>query len=116
MEGQAMSASSDRSQPQVLSLRLADQESARVVAVHRQGGEIVGAGCLLNKRHILTCLHVSAAALAPNPVQTGASVLVTLVGVTGQPTMRAEVKEVGAEEAENDLALLELTDDPRLNV
>jgi hypothetical protein len=100
---------------QVLTLRLTDQETARVVAVHRYNGDIVGAGCLVNNSVILTCRHVVEAALAPARPE-GGRVLVTLAGVTNQPTVEARVKDMRHGAVSDDLALLEIQDEPELSV
>ncbi len=99
-----------------LMLRVTDQETARVVAVHRPDGEIVGSGCLVNDKHVLTCRHVAAAALAPDTRLKNNEVLVTLAGVASQPTVRTKVKLVEAGHESEDLALLEITDGPQLAV
>lgn len=97
-------------------LRITDQETARVVAIHRLSGEIVGAGCLVDHQYILTCFHVIEAALSPGNTQIDESVLVTLAGVIGQPTVRTRIINLGGKEPENDLALLMIVDGPELNV
>jgi len=97
-----------------LTLRATDQETARVVAVHRPDGKIVGAGCVLDHQYILTCLHVVVAALdtgdvdARNKAIQGKQVLVTLPGVNSQPTVEAKVVQIGGEGPQNDLALLKI--------
>ncbi|MBX9902796.1 MAG: serine protease [Burkholderiales bacterium] len=93
----------------ILSLRVTDQETARVVAVHRANGEIVGAGCLIDSSTILTCRHVVAAALHPAELATGQKVAITLAGIDRKPTVWGTVKQCGADGPENDLALLEIT-------
>lgn len=100
----------------MVSLRVTDPETARVVAVHRPTGQIVGAGCLIDRAHVLTCRHVVAAALVPKVPEQSAEVLVTLVGATKQPTVRTKLREQGSDGPENDLALLEIDDDLELNV
>ena len=97
-------------------LRVTDQETARVVAVHRVTGELVGAGCLIDSNHILTCRHVVAAALAPEGAAEGKSVLVSLAGVTGQPTVLTQILTLGGVGTENDIAALTITNCPRLNI
>ena len=99
-----------------LKLRVTDQETARVVAVHRPDGEIIGSGCLVNDINVLTCRHVVAAALAPKKRLENNEVLVTLAGVAGQPTVRTKVKPSEAGHQSEDLALLEITDGPQLAV
>ena len=96
-----------------LGLRIGDQETARVVAVHRESGEIVGAGCLIDNSYVLTCRHVVEA--ARNDVRDP-EVFLTLVGVEGRPTVTAEVLVVGGDGPENDLALLLIVDGPLLSV
>jgi hypothetical protein len=96
-----------------LSLRVTDPESARVVAVHRQSGQIVGAGCLVDGRFVLTCRHVVEA--ARDDVRN-TEIFLTLVGVEGRPTVTAEVLVVGGEGPENDLALLEIVEGPPLAI
>src|ERR1700733_9488345 len=85
------------------SLRVTDHETSRVVAIHRRNGEIVGAGCLLDKKHILTCLHVVEAALEADQVSLRDTVLATVVGVEEQPTVRTVLVELGGHGPENDL-------------
>lgn len=99
-----------------LMLRVTDQETARVVAVHRADGEIVGAGCLVDNKRILTCRHVVAAALLPKAAGVGKMLPVTLVGVEDQRTVHATVSDLGGEGPENDLALLEIQDEPDLRI
>ena len=105
-----------RNQPPFLALRATDQETARVVAVHRVEGDIVGAGCLLDHQYILTCLHVVRAALDKEDSDQGEkaikgkNVLVSLAGVTNQPTVETEVVNTGGECPQNDLALLKILD------
>jgi hypothetical protein len=106
----------EKNQPSQLTLRATDQETARVVAVHRPNGEIVGSGCLVDNRHILTCLHVVEAALHdPTKIDERKAkhtdrVFVTLPGVTQQPTVEAELVKIGGTGPENDLALLKILD------
>lgn len=105
-----------------LVLRATDQETARVVAVHRRSGEIVGAGCLVDSTRLLTCRHVVAAALRDLSESSsqmdvrGRDIPVTLAGVSEQPTVWARVLDVGEEGPENDLALLEVIGQPRLRI
>ncbi|MCW5596610.1 MAG: trypsin-like peptidase domain-containing protein [Rhodocyclaceae bacterium] len=100
----------------IQTLRATDHETARVVAVHRHDGMIVGAGCLVDQRHILTCLHVVQAALSSEEkVRTNEEILnhvlyVSLPGVFGQPTVEAAVTRIGGKEIQNDLALLLIRD------
>jgi Trypsin-like peptidase domain len=101
-----------------LTLRATDQETARVVAVHRQTGEIVGAGCLIDDSHVLTCRHVVAAALGlarprlDRPA-AGRKVFVTLAGASLSRTVVTKVVRVGPLGrlgSLNDLALLQLAE------
>lgn len=99
-----------------LSLRTTDQETARVVAVHRPNGDIAGSGCLLDGKFVLTCRHVVAAALNEHHHLAHKSVLVTLAGVSGSPTVEAQVKPLQNKQRSVDLALLEITEGPPLAV
>jgi V8-like Glu-specific endopeptidase len=104
----------EANQVRPLSLRVTDQETARVVAVHRFDGRILGAACLLNHRHILTCRHVVAKALEKENAEeevtpVGKELEVTLTGVIGQPKIKTKVVKVeNSDGSENDLALLEI--------
>jgi len=94
------------------SLRIVDQETARVVAIRRQDGNIVGAGCLINKRYILTCLHVVES--ATEGAENKDEVNVSLIGVNESATIKATIKKRGKidpQEPQNDLALLEIRSD-----
>jgi hypothetical protein len=103
-------------------LRVIDQETARVVAIHREDGRIVGSGCLLDSGSILTCRHV--VKLAVEGLADPRSVLATLVGVTGTPTVESRVvspaghtgQQGGVFGPEDDLALLSIEQGPRLAV
>ena len=99
-----------------LGLRVTDQETARVTALHRENGQIVGSCCLLDDSHILTCRHVVEAAVSPQTAVKNRKVLVTLVGVDGQPTVNAKIRDLGGKDPENDLALLKLDPPPRLSI
>jgi hypothetical protein len=89
-----------------ITLRVTDQETARVVAIHRRDGQIVGAGCLLDSKRILTCRHVVQAA-APDPATP--RVYVTLVGVNPARTYDTVLSKVDDTPGpQNDLALLEI--------
>jgi len=63
---------------------------------------------------VLTCLHVVEAALntedarKESDVISGRQIWVSLPGVSGQPTVEAEVVRVGGEGTQNDLALLKI--------
>lgn len=93
-------------------LRTIDQETARSVAVLGRNGAIMGSGCLVDERHILTCLHVIKDALRKKPTR-GSKVAVELVGIQGRPRRTALLRKAGTyltdQKSENDLALLELT-------
>lgn len=94
-----------------VNLRATDQETARVVAVLDDNGMIVGAGCLVDGLHILTCYHVVEAALGRRP-KLNAVLQVKLIGVGSQKVVRTRVRKLGdyARDARavNDLALLRL--------
>lgn len=93
-----------------LRLRLTDQETARVVAVeNHKTGEIVGAGCLLSSREVLTCRHVVEYALDKPRVKRGDRVFVNLVGLTEPLTTFAKVRKLTKGLGPSvDLALLRL--------
>jgi hypothetical protein len=99
-----------------LSLRIGDQETARVVAVHGENGQIVGAGCLLDAKHILTCRHVVTAALRLRKLTKGVRVAVSLAGVASKPTVYARLSDWKNGGPENDIALLEILASPLRNV
>lgn len=92
-------------------LRATDQETARVVTIHSNENinNIVGAGCLVDSKYILTCDHVVRAAINDQV----AYLYVGLPGVTGQPIVKAKIsKSVQCvKEPQNDLALLEIMND-----
>jgi hypothetical protein len=94
-----------------VSLRAIDQETTRVVAVLNEKGVFVGAGCLLDGSHILTCYHVLETVLGAKP-KNGASVRLKLIGIPEQPVVRSTLKKLGKFARDkrpiNDLALLEL--------
>jgi hypothetical protein len=102
--------------PLRIGFRITDQESARVVAIHRPNGQIVGSGCLVDHRQILTCRHVVAAALAPEENLEEQQVLVSLVGVTGQPTIKTKVAQIDKGRLSYDLARLEIMEDIGLEI
>lgn len=109
----AKTASSQRSEKSqsATALRITDPETTRVVAIHRPDGTIVGAGCLVDGRYVLTCKHVVAAALPEGRVKRGEKLYVTLVGIAEQPTVGAKVLKVESGAGpKNDLALLRLGD------
>lgn len=97
--------------PQSRSLRVTDQETARVVGILGEDEVFVGAGCLIDGTHILTCYHVIEAALGKKP-KKGAKVSVKLVGMDNQPLEETSVLKLGAYaregSAQSDLALLQL--------
>lgn len=99
----------------VLSSRVTDPETARVVAVHRPSGDIVGSGCLLDGSHILTCRHVISAALNKPVGLKGQEVLVTLAGIKTQPTVRTRVIRVDGGPYV-DLGFLQIVDGTELDV
>lgn len=88
------------------SLRIFDQETARVVAVHHRSGTIVGAGCLVDSWHVITCSHVVKAALKGRRDRLDRQVFVTLPGVEGQPTIVSNAVMSNDDAPENDIALL----------
>jgi hypothetical protein len=100
--------------PSALSLRVTDQETARVVAIHRESGEIVGAGCLVDSHTILTCRHVVHAVVPPDKQNN--PIAVSLTGVIGQPTVWANLDRIGGTGHENDIALLKISSGPPLNI
>lgn len=100
-----------------LTLRITDQETARIVAVHSQGGRIVGAGCLVSSDTVITCRHVVRRALGRKTFKIGANVPITLIGVVGSPKCTGEVvpprkgRDPGEGKGpENDLCLLRIKD------
>jgi Trypsin-like peptidase domain len=117
-QGVAICNGSMKSSPKakrVLASRVTDPETARVVAVHRPSGDIVGAGCLVDRSLILTCRHVVVAALDQTEGLEGNEVLVTLAGVRTQPTVRTRVIQQDSS-AFVDLALLEIIDGTKLDI
>ena len=110
----------ERNQPTWQTLRATDQETARVVAIHRTDGRIVGAGCLVDHLHILTCRHVVSAALSGNrrAARTiiGKSLYASLPGVSSQPTIWAEVMRVDEGGPIDDLALLRIPSQPGVQI
>lgn len=100
-----------------MSLRVTDQETARVVIVFRRDGSIGGAGCLLDHRMILTCHHVLNDSSSEPTAVVGQKFTVQLIGVTGAPKVTVILRRLGSDEKglflENpskDLALLEILD------
>lgn len=92
------------------SLRITDQETARVVAIFNFSDRIVGAGCLVSNTHVLTCCHVVRFALG-EPAKLDAAVKVKVIGMEGQPVVTATVVEIGDEtHPGNDIALLKFAD------
>jgi hypothetical protein len=93
-----------------IGMRVADQETARVVAISSVGASsVTGAGCLITSDKILTCLHVVASATGQEMknVKQGDKVDVRLVGVKGRPKRVATVEKIGEDgPLERDLALL----------
>ncbi|HEY5041948.1 MAG TPA: serine protease [Verrucomicrobiae bacterium] len=94
---------------QQVNLRAIDQETARVVAVLDKRGTVVGAGCLIDGKRILTCYHVVEAALGRSPAKN-AKILVKLMGVSGQPEISTRIEKLGKYASKRhsveDLALL----------
>jgi hypothetical protein len=80
-------------------------EGWRVRIRARSGGEVLGAGVLLPRGHVLTCAHVALAA-------TGLAV--DLVGLRGSPTTDARIIACVPAHGEDrgDVALLKLETDP----
>lgn len=79
-----------------------------MAAVISSAGYTVGAACLLSADKILTCAHVISASLGRKP-QIGDIIDCRLIGVVGQPVLKACVEELRDEEfPERDLALLSL--------
>ena len=97
-------------------LRATDPETARVVAVHRRDGRIVGAGCLVDSRHVLTCGHVVATALGSASEPIGEHIPISIIGVRGRPTLWARVVKVLGTRLETDVAMLEIVDQQRISV
>ena len=100
-------------------LRITDQETARVVAILDTRGAIVGAGCLVSRTHVLTCAHVVLSALGISEAKSkqakGKPLKLKVVGLGAQKVVGAIVQEIGsANEAHQDLALLTLR--PELKV
>jgi hypothetical protein len=108
---------SARAPTQGLALRVTDQETARVVAIHRRDGQIVGSGCLLDAKHILTCRHVVQAALPNVQNPTRERVYATLVGFHPARTFDTRVVKVEPLPGpQNDLALLRIVDAGNLDI
>jgi hypothetical protein len=93
-----------------LTLRITDQETARVVAFHNARDRIVGAGCLVSSQTVITCKHVVRFALGRRKLlKAGAVVPMTLIGVVGTPKCFGEVVGFTNEDGpENDLCLLDI--------
>jgi hypothetical protein len=100
-----------------ITLRVTDQETARVVQIFGAGGAVIGAGCLVSGQHVLTCRHVFDDAVAHLRKEARSFVKARLVGATDQPevTLRLLRKERGTEPA-NDLALLEISGREKFNI
>lgn len=84
-----------------LGLRVTDQESARVVAIHHiETNKIVGAGCIVSETTILTCKHVVFSALRKDgqpmveEAPIGTTLAITLIGVSPQQKIAAVVVDV----------------------
>lgn len=94
-------------------LRATDPETARVVGLLGSDKSFVGAGCLIDGEHILTCYHVVQAANRDKKPDLKTTVRVKIIGMDGQPMVQARVIKLGAytrgKAALNDLALLKLS-------
>src|SRR5579859_753083 len=90
-----------------LTLRVTDQETARVVAVHDAAGRIVGAGCLVTAKTIVTCKHVVTYALGQKKLGSkglAKPIAITLIGVgTGTRCVAEVVSYADGDEPEDDL-------------
>jgi len=70
-----------------LTERVADQETARVVAIRNDKCRTVGAGCLISSKKVMTCKHVVKAAIGNEPlVREVSKVAIQLIGVPGNPS------------------------------
>jgi Trypsin-like peptidase domain len=88
-------------------LRLTDPETARVVAIYNGSKKVIGAGCLLDDRYVLTCQHVVNYARKSSRKKT---ISVKIVGLLGGRLQEARIRKTGnASRNETDIALLELT-------
>lgn len=97
-------------------LRITDQETARAVAILSSSHDVVGAGCLLSSKQVLTCRHVVRMAL-DHPPKVGSIIKSRLIGVVGQPKTQLRVIRLGSERSPTeDLALLEILQLPHLSV
>jgi Trypsin-like peptidase domain len=102
--------------PPVLGLRIADQETARVVAVYGASDNLVGAGCLISNSHIFTCRHLIGRGRTKN-AKLDMNVRVRLIGVPGQPDVQARVAQCGqAGKTATDLALLAIEPELQLAI
>ena len=104
-----------------ITLRVTDQETARVVAIHGPTGRIVGAGCLVTADTVLTCKHVVAYALGRKKLPKRGPfrpVTITLIGVVIDTRCLAEIESYAdGDEPENDLCLLRIKGlDDRLKI
>lgn len=99
--------------PRLRGLRPTDQETARVVAIF-EGRQILGAGCLISRTHVLTCAHV-VSRLADQP-----HIDVELCGVRQRPRVRTVIERPAnlKDNKSFDLALLRIVpgDAATLNV
>jgi Trypsin-like peptidase domain len=102
--------------PEPRGLRVTDPETARVVAIHAPDERIVGAGCIVTRDEILTCRHVVEEALNPDPIVQDKLILVSLVGVDGQPAVRARVENFWVGPPSRDLALLRIVQGPEISI
>jgi Trypsin-like peptidase domain len=97
-------------------LRATDPETARVVAIHAADGRIVGAGCLIDAKYVLTCGHVVAAALGSARKLDGLRVAISLIGIRDRPTVWARIERVLGTHLMSDVALLEIVGNIGLSV
>jgi hypothetical protein len=94
-----------------LTLRIADQETARVVAIQNDKGHTFGAGCLISSKKVMTCKHVVQDALGKNLrlKKQVSTMAIQLIGVTGNPSCVGKVIDFPSGKGpENDLCLLEI--------
>lgn len=104
-------------------LRSVDPESARLVALLR-GGEVVGAGCLIDSNRVLTCAHVVRVALgmeidSREPIAPESPLEVRLSTADGPWNVAARFERASDSEGlAGDLALIRLEPPtrPRLHV
>lgn len=99
------------SHPIRMNLRPVDPETARVVAILDKDSNVLGAGCLLNGKHVLTCEHVVADVLSRGP-RLNDRVNVRLIGLSIPVETSASVIKIHPDRQDhlpqNDLILLKL--------